>query len=427
MNLTITPKITPNNNSVKNNNILRFPMFRQNSPANSNLAPLARDTVSFSGNKEKVVKAAVDVAENVVGGLRSDKVAEGRIYDFNYKIATQLEEDFVVPMGYFENVMNQYFRKLVSTEVGDDRIIQKMSFRIKSTDSIFEKMNAKGFDIKEKAKKVGEEEIIFAGKEDAKKLVPDGIAGRITLRDSSKKSVKKILQILGQIVKDGKFKVKEAESFRPVILSVPEWVQKGYQKDLGIKLDDKKIKMMTKPEFFNYADGKDFAEFVETCRLTYPGVQANSGKDLPNGYQAIHVNVILPDGNEGEIQIMGRDIEHIKELVEDYNYKKKCNKEILFGPLDERLAPLNLKNKDEAPLQAAHENYTRWVYIGERLKAPESFSRKPREKFLTAPKAILERGLGFNQLAPLCKQAKAYEEMMREENHAKRALHAKRQ
>ena len=223
----------------------------------------------------------------------------------------------------------------------------------------------------------------------------------------AEKSVKKVLQILGQIVKDGKLKVKEVESFRPVITSIPDWVQKGYQKDLGIKLDEKTIKAMKRPEFFNYADGKDLAEFVEVCRKTYPDVSANSGKDLANGYQAIHVNFILPDGSTGELQIMGRDIENFKDLLEDAVYKKKCHKKVDYEPLNERLAPLGDKNEKE--LQRRHSEYTRWTYIGERLKAPESFARRARDKFLTAPKDILARGLGYNQLTPLARAAKRAE------------------
>lgn len=431
MNLAITPIITQQKNNqstqmLRSNpsggggelplnglksigaRVFHLPAFGANESGqninSSNLAPLARDTVSFSGNKAKVVKNAVGAVADTVNGLRADKVVEGRIDDFNFQIACELERDAVVPMGYFQNVMNKYFKKYVSVENGDDRIIQALQFRIKSAEHIDEKLNSVGFKAKKNAEEEGGDIVIYRGKKDAAQLLDDIIGGRIVLRDSSKKSVKKVLQILGQIVKDGKFKVKEVESFRPMITSVPEWVQRGYQKDLGIKLDDKKIKMMARPEFFNYADGKDFAEFVETCRGTYPNISSNSGKNLPNGYQAIHVNFILPDGSTGELQIMGRDIEYVKDLIEDAVYKKKCNKKVAYEPLDKRLAPLADKNETE--LQNKHVEYTRWMYIGERLKAPESFTHKARDRYLSAPKEILARGLGYNQLAPLCRAAK---------------------
>lgn len=403
MNLTITPQFT----QVKNNqklNILAFPAQKPNLPANSNLAPLARDTVSF-GARGNVVKSVANAAVETVNGLRANKVAEGRIDDFNYTIARALERDAIVPMGYLQNVMNKYFKKFVSTENGDDRIIQSLQFRVKTWEHIDEKLNSVGFKIKQDAIKNGEDAVIFNGKKDAQALIDDIIGARIVLRDSSKKSVKKVLQILGQMVKDGRFKVKEVESFFPVIDSVPEWVQKGYQKDLGIKLDEKKLKTMTRPDFFNYADSSDFAEFGRICRSTNPDADIKGGRDLPNGYQAIHVNIILPDGSKGEIQIMGRDIEKFKDLLEDAVYKKKCKKGIKYAPLNERLAPL--ADKKEKALQVAHTDYTRWTYIGERLKAPESFSRRPRERYLSAPKDIQARGLGYNQLVPLARAAKA--------------------
>lgn len=114
MNLTITPQFIQSkniqNNKAQGLNILAFPAFKQNLHANSNLAPLARDTVSFSG-KAKVLKDAAGAVVETVNGLRADKVAEGRINDFNHTIAVQLERDAEVPMGYLQNVMNKYFKK----------------------------------------------------------------------------------------------------------------------------------------------------------------------------------------------------------------------------------------------------------------------------------------------------------------------------
>ncbi len=409
MNLTITPNIVQSNN-IQNNktqglNVLAFPVHKQNLPANSNLAPLARDMVSFSG-KNKALKAAAETVVETVNGLRADKVAQGRIDDFNYEIACALERDAQVPMGYLQYNMNRYFKKLVSIDNGDDRIIQNLGFRIKTKEKIDEKLNSVGFKIKQDAVENGEDSVVFQGKKDAAALIDDILGARINLRDSSKKSVKTVLGVLGQMVKDGIFRVTEVESFRPQISSVPEWVVKGYQKDLGIKLDDKKIREITKPEYFNYADGKDFADFVDICRSRYPDLNANSGKDLPNGYQAIHVNVLLPDGSKGEIQIMGRDIEEFKDLLEDARYKRLCNKKVEYEPLNARLAPL--ADESEKELRKGHTEYTRWTYIGERLKAPESFAAKPRQRYLTAPKEILARGLGYNQMVSDARAAKKF-------------------
>lgn len=395
MNLTITPLFTQN----KSYNFKSQPAQKQNLPANSNLAPLARDTVSFGAAKaKKVVKVAQEVVETV-NGLRADKVTEGRIDDFNRELARTIARDAVVPMGYLQNTMTQAFKKLVSTEMGDDRIIHSLGFRIKTVESIDEKLQAVGFKVKKKARE-NNEIVIFNGKKDAQKLLSDVLGARIVMRDPSKKAMKKVLQILGQLVKEGRFKVDEIESFFPMISSVPESVVRGYRKDFGIKLDDKMIKQITRPDFFNYADTKDLSEFAEICRRTNPDLATNFAHDLPNGYQALHVNVTLPDGTKAEVQIMGRDVELLKDKAgEDDVYKKKCKKKVRNALMSERLAPL--ADKNESVLQADHIEYTRWAYIGQRLKSMIGYRQKPSERFLTAPRSILDRGLGYNQLFEL--------------------------
>lgn len=400
MNFAITPNITQSKN-VQNNklNILAFPPQKQNLPANSNLAPLARDTVSFGG-KDKILKTAAGAVTQTVNGLRSEKVGGQFINDFNYSLAFDIVKDAEVPMGFFQNTLFRYLRKHISTDMGDDRIIQRLNFRIKSADSVYEKLNAIGFKAKEKARLDGRE-TFFATREDANNMLGDVIAGRIVLRDDSKKSVKKVLQILEQIVKDGKFKISEIENYFPLVSSVPENVVKGFRKDLGIKLDERSIKDLCKADYFSYADSKDIRSLADVCRTKFPDLVVKAGQDLPNGYQALHVSVILPDGSKAELQIIGRDVEVLKS-IEDYVYKAKCHKKIKNAALAERLTPLG--NDAETVLHSEHINYTRWAYIGQRLKDQQPFNKKTSEKFLTAPKSILDRGLGYNQLMTLSRK-----------------------
>lgn len=399
MNFAITPNFTRNKNVQNNKNILAFPAQRQNLPANSNLAPLARDTVSFSG-KDKIFKSAAGAVAETVNGLRSEKVGGHYINDFNYQMACDIFRDAEVPMGFFQNTLFRFLRKHISSDMGDDRIIQRLDFRIKSPDSIYEKLNAIGFKAKEKARLNGNE-TFFATKQDANNMLGDVIAGRIVLRDSSKKSVKKVLQILEQIVKEGKFKISEIENYHPVLSSVPVPFQQALRKDLGIKLDEKMIKDMTKPDYFSYADPKDIRSLAEAARSTYPDLVVKAGQDLPNGYQAMHVSIILPDGSKAELQIIGRDVEVLKS-IEDYVYKAKCHKKVKKQALAERLKPIGDEN--EAALQAEHINYTRGAYIAQRLKGQQPYNHKTSEKFLVAPKSILARGLGYNQLMTLARK-----------------------
>ena len=220
-----------------------------------------------------------------------------------------------------------------------------------------------------------------------------------------------MLGVLGSMVEKNIFKITKIESYRPVVGSIPDWVVKGYKTDLNIKLDEAQIKAMAKPDFFSYAASEDIAALAEISRKRYPDLAVNFGTDLPNGYQALHMNIELPDGTVGEIQIMGRDVEKFKDLLEDDVYKRRCLKTVKYAPLHERLAPLVAEGEKE--LQVAHVDYTRWVYIGQRLKAPKKFSTKASEKFLTAPQMILDRGLGYNQITHLGREAREYEKTLK--------------
>lgn len=412
MNLTITPNFTLNKNFSFAQNNTKNNKSVQNSYMNSNLAPLSRDTVSFGSKKiKKGVKVVEEIVEGTINGLRKEKVKDGVTHDFEFTVASALERDAVVPMGYFKDVMNQYFKKMVSEDMNSDKIIHHLGFRIKDEESIFEKMQTLGYKKTQEAIENGQEMFFLRGKEDAQALLGDIIGGRIVLRDDSKKAVKKVLGVLGDMVDDGVFKITKIESYRPVIDSIPDWVLKGYKTDLNMKFDDKQLKAMTKPDFFSYAASEDIATLAGIARKRFSGLDVNFGRDLPNGYQAMHINVELPDGSIAEIQIMGRDVEIFKDLLEDDVYKRRCLKKVKYQPLHERLAPLVDENEKE--LQAAHVDYTRWVYIGQRLKAPKKYTSKIAEKFLTAPQSILDRGLGYNQITHLGHEAREYEKALK--------------
>lgn len=394
MNLTITPQFT----QVKNNqklNILAFPAQKPNLPANSNLAPLARDTVSFSG-KQKAVKAVVEAGVELVNGLRADKVGVEGPNAVKVQVLADLVNEAQVPLGYMQNVLSRPLRKYVSTDMNDDRIIHRIDFRVKSVDSAREKVNGL-------TKNMSEEEISKLTKEDIKAMLGDLVAGRIVMREDSKKAVKTVLQVLGSLVKECKFKITEIENYYPVEASLPENVVTAFRKDLGIKLDDKARRNISKPGFFSYADDKDIMELAKIARTTYPDLEPKYCNDLPNGYQALHINMLLPDNSRFELQIIGRDVEKLKE-IEDYVYKAKCNKKVRNDALAEVLKPLG--DKKEGQLRSEHVNYTRNAYIGQRLKGQQSYKSKTSERFLVAPKSILDRGLGYNQLLQVYKASK---------------------
>ena len=236
----------------------------------------------------------------------------------------------------------------------------------------------------------------------AKAEMGDIIGARITMRDGSKEAVKEVLDAIAAAVNDGKFRIKEIENYRPFITEIPKDIVKRFKKDLGIKLSDKEIqKITTTPEYFSYGSPVDLANFKGVCQKKYREIRAID-KDLPTGYPAIHLAVELPNGYTGEIQIIGRDVEALK-FLEDFYYKAKCKKRIEYTPLAERLQPL--RNENDFELHDRMLDYTRWAYVGQRLKGVISHTKKIDSKFLVADQYLLDRQLGFNQNVGLCNAA----------------------
>ena len=401
MNLTITQNLgikAQNSAMTSPLKALKMPFAGNKEQVDSsNLAPLSRDTVSFGAKPPKGVKKAAEKAVATVNGLRADKVGGDYANGIPRIVAQRLYDDTVVSMGYFENMLHKHFEKLVADENNPTRIIAKIDANHKPVDSIDEKLNA----LAAKERKSIEDEgglYTFSGMNEAKKYVPDIVRGRVILRDSSKKSVKTVLQAFAKMLKEEPIKFTEIENYYPEISSVPDWVRRGYQKDLGMKLDEKQIKQMTQPGFFSYPKMEDLKEFERVARAQNKGLQIKYGVDRPNGYQALHVNGELPDGTPFEVQILGEHICEFASKREADVYKTKCNKPVKNPVLAERLAPLG--DKKESALREEHTEYTRWVNIGERMKAPENFSKRKslRARYLSAPKSISDRGLGYNQL-----------------------------
>ena len=363
-----------------------------------NLKPLTKDTISFT-SKNKIAKKALSKAKDLVktAEVREDKQLEGSGI-VPVSIAQQLYKETIVPFGYFDNIMNKYFGKLVADANNPNRIIREIKTDHKKASSVHEKLEA----IAEKEKQKIEEAgglYKFGGIEEARNNVKDLVRGCIVLRDSSKSSVKKVFQIFEEMLKDGVVtKFTEIENYYPVLDSIPDWVIRGYQKDLGIKLDSKKIKAITKFDSFSYPDLNDLKDFVSFAKKYNPNLEPLYSKDLENGYQGLHVNAELPDGTIVEIQISGHDVHDLKTKIEDFIYKKRCNKKVKNPALNEKLEPL--ADKKEKQLQFEHANYMRFAYVGQRLLPPLKYGEKHQHlRYLTAPPKILERGLGINQLA----------------------------
>jgi len=138
--------------------------------------------------------------------------------------------------------------------------------------------------------------------------------------------------------------------------------------------------------------------FAKACRIETPVF-----KSLKTGYPAIHLGIMTPEGYKAELQIMGCNVEALKE-IEDIYYKAKCGKHIP-DELAERFTPLMPKTS-VPEVQDLMVKYTRDAYLFERLKADKRFNSRVDTEFLVAPQELLDLGLGFNQTAPLIRKAK---------------------
>ncbi|MCM1010236.1 MAG: hypothetical protein NC390_05100 [Fusobacterium sp.] len=431
MNLTITPNVTQLKNSQQNTSsrlntaggggerplngfnalgakIFAFPALQNNQP--SNLAPLARDTVSF-GSRSKAAKKAAEVVTQTVNGLRADKVApEELFYETPSSIAMAMVRDATVSLEYMKNLDQQYFRREVSVVCGQDRPIQEIRYRVKDFSKVRKKLEVTAAKKSEEAAKRGET-FSIRNKEQAMEEVTDVAGERYVFRDRDKKAVAKVLRIVGQMIKDGKLKVKQIEVYYPDIESadsIPYYVLRNWKKDFGWQFSDRQLKAMADPEYFMLASKKDINSLADTAGLDVTNREQVKFQPMKNGYPALHLLYELPNGRVVEAQMMYRPSEEFKELLEDSRYKCLCNKpEGIYPQLYafwDKLVPEGNK-----ALRNEHNRYTLWTNITQLLKPAEGYLRRPSQKFLTAPDILLRENLGYNQAVPVAREAKAWQ------------------
>lgn len=174
----------------------------------------------------------------------------------------------------------------------------------------------------------------------------DIVGSRIILEDSNPRYIELVFDALKRASDDGLLKIKSIENNIPDENKLPD----------GSTLDD-----------YLYASQEQLESFAEA---TDAQLQTNITK---TGYIAIHINVDLSDdmfkayggafnGFSGEIQIMGRDVEQLKD-VEDLCYKLKDNKNAyrrVYEPFKKHFAPLYVKHKKD------FDEYTYKLYLYQR-------------------------------------------------------------
>ncbi len=176
----------------------------------------------------------------------------------------------------------------------------------------------------------------------------DIVGARIVVNDFSEENADKIMSALTKAVSAGGLKIKSIENIIP---------------------DERFLPRRTSLSDFLYVSNKQFKPLAKASGVTI------DNKPSKTGYMAIHINVDLSDdelyrlfpdcnGFSGEIQIIGRDVERLKE-IEDLCYKLKTNKQIDY----ERFTKTFKENYTDE-YKDAFDEYTYLAYLKQRKVSP---------------------------------------------------------
>lgn len=258
----------------------------------------------------------------------------------NHGLAQGICNEAAPVMKDFHNKLIKYFGALVTDEAHADRPLaanpKGISVRIKSPASICEKTASLGVNTKS----------------ELKDQVGDIIGARLVLRDSSKAD--QVMKKLIEGVKNNDIKIFEIENYRP------------------------------EPRY-SYFTTKQIDSLEKICNKMRTNGVTRTDRKIPSGYTALHCSVYLTNGFKGEIQILGIDVEKVKE-IEDLLYKLKNNKSLepKYRTIEEEFKEL----KTNKPLQRAITAYSKEQYIAAREKGPYGLKSRKNTKFLPAPSYV---------------------------------------
>lgn len=290
--------ITPyNNNTAVNSG--KHNQFRAFEFKNSNLAPLTKDCVTFCGKRKK--PEAEEAVEDYSKAKDLDSAdMSGKIpYRMGMDINKDCQDDLVKLMADLKKGL----KNITESDTNPDLPVLRGQFgihgRVKKPESILQKVPPRKLRQKKEVLKMG-----------------DVIGVRIVLKSSSQKDFALVFRELGKMVSSGKLRVLEVENYR-----------------------------MSPKE--SYVSKRTLDAFELVCHKAnqYPEI---SSKTRESGYTAIHMTVDLGNGKLGEIQLMGRDMERVKD-IEDFFYKKRSSKDFdaKYKPIEDMMNRVMGKTKKD--------------------------------------------------------------------------------
>lgn len=308
----------------------------------SNLAPLSKDTVSFTSGKKEA-------------GNPSDGI--------NKKTALLIYNEANQAYKYLDRQLDRILSDLVRPEQGTGsktKPIKEIRKRIKDPDSICEKSATRK----------------LTNYDEVKSEMTDIVGARIVMADSSREAVDKVIERFTDAVNNNRIKIIEIENYRPE----PE------MDDYGV---------VTKS--YDYSSALALKNLKKACDNKNDTSIKKSDEDQPSGYMAIHLLVQLPNGFTGEIQIIGPEVERLKD-VEDMCFKVKNGKHLKpkYASVEKQLKPIG--NKEDEILRKEYGKYTRRAYKYQRDMELNPPKNKKNKDFLHIPD-YLPSSLDFNNIA----------------------------
>ena len=335
----------------------------------SNLAPLSKDTVSFTSS-EKLNRSLLEAFDNL-------------------DVCKTVYNNADVPSEYLKRVLKESLIPYIVSDRNPDAPIQRISTRVKTPDSIREKAASRlGSAITSDLKKVFNP----SNEDDIKKVCSDIIGARVILRRPDSDKTTRIIDVLIKEVRAGRLNITKIENYKPV--GIPE-----------------------KWEYFKTKDLERLCEAVNERRFGLPKIKVIQ-RSKETGYMALHLDIDLSNpefksknnGYKGEIQIVGYDVANLKD-VEDFCYKLKSNKDIKSGhvaykPFSDYFLKL-LRSNEYPHLEEKFVEYTLKAYLFQRKKEPVGTAhRKKKDNNLPTladcgMEGKLPQGLDFNILASI--------------------------
>ena len=304
-----------------------------------NLAPLAKDTVSFSGNIE--YRAAIN----------------------NAALCAEIHDEALFVNQWLEDTLNRYFAEDIYDEKKNPKgNIEAIQARVKSGTSIEEKISDKIREALESADDIKGKIFSPHDEKAIKKNIRDISGGRIVIKNAHDGEMDKVVDNLCRMISEERLIIDEIE----------------YHKSPDGKVD----------QYFTDKQLGKIAEAANKIRKAnkLPLIKAKAKKSS-SGYMALHLSINStkkPNGVDdiyqnfySELQIIGSDVEMLKD-IEDFCYKLKKGLEIKSGnvaytPFEQLfLTAWNTTDKKYGDVQKNFKDYTIAAYKAQRMRRPST-------------------------------------------------------